>query len=641
MLQSIRDRATGWIAWAIVILISIPFALWGIQQYLSPSSSIAVATVNGQEVSYERFQQAYGRQQAQLRAMLGAAYSPELIDETLLRRRTLENLVRDELLVQTADDEGMRIGDAQLAGAIQSQESFQSTGRFSQELYNQWLRGRGYSPGGFEFDLRRSMLTEQMSSGLVASEFTTAHEVEDLVRLRGQKRTVATLVVRAAEQEPAEVDEAAAREYFDARRDDFVAPQRLDLEAIVLSREEVAAGIEVGDELLRSVYEARKATLATPESRVASHILIIVDAGADEAAVGDARERIEALRARIEAGESFDDIARAHSEDPGSAAQGGSLGAFSRGVMDPAFEEVAFSLEPGVLSEPVRSAFGFHLIRVASVESGAVKPFEEVREQLARDYRAEQSEQLFFERMERLANLAFEHPGSLEPAAEALGLRPVHTGLGGRTDEGVHSLLASDSVWQAALVPEVLEQGVNSELVELDSSRVAVVRVLEHVAESRQAFEAVREQVVAAVRAERAAEGAREAGERMLEALRGGEDRVMAAQGLGAEWSAPATVDRFASEPGREILEAVFRLARPADGAVVYEGVELAGGDFAIIALEGVEDAAGGESADENTRNAASTTLSADLGQRSFEAVVESLREGADVVLNEGGLDSL
>ncbi len=636
MLQAIRDRATGWIAWAIVILITIPFAFWGIQEYLSPDANVAVAEVNGQEIGYGRFQQAYARQQQRLRALLGPAYASGLLDEEMLRRETLESLVREEVLMQSARSGGLRIGDAQLNSAIRGQPQFQDEGRFSQLRYEGWLRSQGYSPGAFEFDLRRSMLREQVSMAVTGSEFATASEVAAVAQLEGQKRSLSTLTILAADHLPAEIDESDARRYFDANQEAFLAPERIDLEYLLVSRADVVAEIEVSEADLRALYEARKDSLGKPEQREASHILITVGEDADETAVAEVRARIDGLRARIVAGESFEDLAREHSEDPGSASQGGALGGFPRGVMDPAFEETAFSLEIGVLSEPVRTPFGFHLIKVTSIEPGGAKPFEEVRDELRRDYQSEQAEQIFFERVERLANLAFENPDSLEPAAESLSLDIMRTGLGSR--DGGAELLTNDSIWQAALVPEVLEEGLNSDLVEMDSERVAIVRVLEHVPETAQAFDDVREEVETAVRDERAAEDARAAGEALLARLRAGEPAEAVAAEIGAEWTAIGPVDRFAVEPDSEVIAAAFRAPRPVEASHSFAGVALPTGDYTLISLAAVEEI-DVESIDADRRGATEDSLAADLGQRSFQALVEALRVDAKVVMRSGEVE--
>lgn len=633
MLQAIRDRATGWIAWAIVILITIPFAFWGIQEYLSPDPNVAVAEVNGEEIGYDRFQQAYARQQQRLRALLGAAYTSDLLDEEMLRRQTLETLIRDEVLVQSALTDGMRIGDAQLAGAIQGQPEFVVDGRFSQLRYEGWLRSQGYSPGGFEFDLRRSMLTEQVSAGIAGSEFATAAEVAGLARLQGQKRVLSTLTLEASEYAPGSLDEADALRFFEDNRDAFVAPEQIDVEYVLLARADVIADIQVSEEDLRALYDARKDTLGTPEQREASHVLLTLGADADDAAVAEVREKLAELRARIVAGEAFEDIAREHSEDPGSAADGGSLGGFSRGVMDPVFEEAAFGLEVGAISEPVRTPFGFHLIKLTAVTPGGAKPFDEVREQLRLEYQTEQAEQLFFERVERLANLAFENPDSLEPAADALEVEIQRTGLGSR--DGDAELLTHDGVWQAALVPEVLEEGVNSELVEIDSDRVAIIRVVEYVPESPKPFDEVREEVEAALAGQQAAKAARAAGEALLERLRSGEEAEAIAAGLDAQWMPAGAVDRFSFEPASEVVETAFSAARPAEGHPSFTGVGLSSGNYVLVAVEAVEEL-DGESLGADRRSAADATLAADLGQRSLQAVVATMSDDADVVMHSG-----
>ena len=197
MLAFIRKRATGWVAWLIVIFISIPFALWGIQQYISPVSSLAVANINETEIGLREFQQAYQEHRIQLQRLLGPQLAAS-IDDARIRTDTLDQMINDELLLQAAATSGMRIGDAQLAGLIHSQETFRVDGAFSQQLYENWLRAEGYSPGGFEQIMRRNLLSGQVLSGLADSSFATDREIARLRRLQSQQRTFRTLDILAA-----------------------------------------------------------------------------------------------------------------------------------------------------------------------------------------------------------------------------------------------------------------------------------------------------------------------------------------------------------------------------------------------------------------------------------------------------------
>ena len=632
LMQSIRDRATGWIAWVIVILISIPFALWGINEYLSPSSNVAVAVVNGTDVSISEFQRTYQRQRAQLQSLLGGNFDINQLDEERLREETLNQLVNDEVVLQSALANGMRIGDQQLALAIQGQDFFRENGIFSETLYQQWLRTQGFSPGGFESDLKRSMLAEQLVAGLATSAIVTNHEVARAVRLQRQKRVINTLTVPVARFNDVQIDEAAVLAYYDENQVDYVSPERVKLKYIELSRDAIAAAVHVDDEELRAVYERRKADFQTPEQRDASHILLSLDDGADEAAVAVARERLEELKRQIDGGASFAELAREYSDDPGSARQGGSLGPISRGVMDAAFEDAVFKLALDEVSDPVRSAFGLHLIKVDAISVSKVPSFDEVSDKMLTQYQNEKAELAFVDRVEIMTTLAFENPSSLEPIADALGLTANVTDWISPRASANSGIGRNPAVLAAAFNTDVLQDGFNSEAIEVDPSRVIVLRVAELRPSSQQPLEEVREAIESLLATEEARKLAAESGRVLLSRLQAGEDRQTVAAEAELDWSGDTELERQATGAGAEIASSVFRMARPMEGQSVYGDTVTANGDFVVVALEKVIDGSLGAE-EQELRTAAKRNLEVEAGRTAYDAVVQTLRGTADIVI--------
>jgi len=632
LMQSIRDRATGWIAWVIVILISIPFALWGINEYLSPSSNVAVAVVNGTDVSISEFQRTYQRQRAQLQSLLGGNFDINQLDEERLREETLNQLVNDEVVLQSALANGMRIGDQQLALAIQGQDFFRESGIFSETLYQQWLRTQGFSPGGFESDLKRSMLAEQLVAGLATSAIVTNHQVDRAVRLQRQKRVINTLTVPVARFNDVQIDEAAVLAYYDENQVDYVSPERVKLKYIEISRDAIAADVHVDDEELRAAYERRKADFQTPEQRDASHILLSLDDGADEAAVAAARERLEEFKRQIGDGVSFAELAREHSEDPGSARQGGSLGPISRGVMDAAFEDAVFKLALDEVSDPVRSAFGLHLIKVDAISVSKVPSFDEVSDKMRTQYQSEKAELAFVDRVEIMTALAFENPSSLEPIADALGLIANVTDWISPRASANSGIGRNPAVLAAAFNTDVLQDGFNSEAIEVDPSRVIVLRVAELRPSSQQPLEEVREAIEALLATEEARKRATESGRVLLSRLQAGEDRQSVAAEAELDWSGDTELERHATGAGAEIASSVFRMARPMEGQSVYGDTVTANGDFVVVALEKVIDGSLGAE-EQELRTAAKRNLEVEAGRASYDAVVQTLRGTADIVI--------
>ena len=632
LMQGIRDHATGWIAWVIVILISIPFALWGINEYLSPTSNVAVAVIDGTDVSINEFQRTYQRRRDQLRSLLGASFDINQLDEDRLREEALDQLINDEVVLQAAREGGMRIGDQQLAHAIQAQPVFNQGGIFSEDLYQQWLRNQGFSPGRFEYDLKRSMLAEQIVAGIATSAIVTERELEAAVRLQRQKRVIETLTLPVARFSDVVIEEADIRAYYDSNQADYVAPEQVKLEYIELSRDAIASAVQVEDGELRAVYGQRMADFQTPEQRDASHILLTLDDDADEATVAATRERLEAIKAQFDSGASFEELALEHSQDPGSARQGGSLGAISRGVMDPAFEDAVFELALNEVSDPVRSAFGLHLIKVDAIHASKLPAFEEVRDKMRAKYQDEKAEREFIELVETMVTLAFEDSESLQSVADALGLTPG-------VSDWVSPQVASNSgigrnpaVIAAAFNPDVLRDGFNSEPIELDPSRVIVLRIAEHRPSRQQPLEEVQDSIRRTLAAREARKLAADSGRTLLERLRSGEDRQDVAAQAELEWSGELELARDSRKVDASVANTVFRMTRPGSGQTVFDGIAGAGGDFVIVGLSRVID---GVLADEDKeqREAATRNLEVEAGRAAYDAVVQALRNSADVVI--------
>lgn len=644
MLQQIRDRAHGFIAWIVVILICIPFALWGVHEYLGPDPNVAVMEVEGEEVTLTEYRAALQRTRAALERQFGGRDVSRLFGDGRIRERALESLVRERLLVRAAAEAGFTISDEQLARAIRAVPAFQRDGAFSTEEYGFVLRRGGFTPGRFEADTRRRLLEEQLRAALLASAVVPEARAARLAALQAQKREFSGLTVPVSRfEEEVEVPEEDAARRYEENRSAFMTPEEVRLRYAVLSRDALAAEVEVPEEVLRERYEGRKASFTLEEQRRVSHILVAVDdasAGGGEggeegeAAEAAARARVEELRARIVAGEAFEDVAREASEDPGSAASGGDLGYGGRGIWVPAFEEAVFSLPVGELSEPVRSTFGFHLIEVADVRESRMRTFEEAREELEREYREDEAEQAYFEQVERLSNLAFEQPDSLDDAADLLGLALEDSGFVSRRGEAGHAVLGDPAVLAAAFGEDVLA-GNNSEVVELEGYRAAVLRVEEHRAPRQRSLDEVREEIVEALRAERTAEAARAAGRELLGRLRAGEPMDEAAGDLA--WNERRTAARDDPELRPAVRGVLFAMPHPeVDGRPVFDGVATAGGGFEVLALHRVVEEEEEEAGEASEPLAAlRDQLSQQSGLHAYEAFLAGLRERAEVRIFE------
>ena len=627
MLQSIRERAQGWFAWAIVILISVPFALWGIQSYLGVGGQPIAAKVNHREITERDLDQAYEQFRQNLRQRLGSAYRPGLFDETQMRREVLENMIRDEVVFQSSVDMGLGVSDAQIQQFIAQLKDFRKDGQFDYATYEQALKRQGLSTAAFEGRVRRAIVSDQLSNAVRSSGFVTARELAEFVRLRDQRRDIDYLVVKAASSSEAPTD-ADVEAYYQQHQTDFRAPERVKLEYLELSAEGIGQSVKADDDTLRQVYEEHLDRYRTPERRRARHILFTVAPDGDAAAV---EAKAKAALARIRGGEDFAKVAEEVSEDPGSAKQGGDLGLFERGIMDPAFEKAAFSLKVGELSEPVRSQFGYHLIEVTEVEQGKTAPFAEVRDRVLESYRSAEGERLYFEYAERLNDLSYEHSDSLVPAAEGLDLKVQSSDWLERS--GGEGVLAEPKVMAAAFSEDVLGQGHNSEAIEVGVNHVVVVRVRDHQEAAVQPLTEVRDQVVEALRTQAARRQAREAGEALLVKLRGGEPMAELASASGHELHKTQDLQRDSHEVPTAIVQAAFRLPRDAEGTVYGQAV-LGNGDYAVLALRAVHDGDPASLTDE-ARKREQARLAQLRSRQSVDELVSELRRQASVEIHK------
>ena len=323
------------------------------------------------------------------------------------------------------------------------------------------------------------------------------------------------------------------------------------------------------------------------------------------------------------ADKTFAELAMTHSQDPGSASSGGDLGFFGRGVMDPAFEAATFSLQQGDVSEPVRSSFGFHLIKLVDIKAGDVKPFDEARTEVETAYRKAEGERLYFEMAERLADLSYEDPTSLEPAANQLGLKIEQSDW--LTREQGKGVLASPKALAAAFSEDVMQGRNNSELIELDTESSLVLRVADHAEASTQPIAEVREQIVQRLRQQQAEAQAQAEAEKRLQELVGGASLQQVAGELAVV--GPLTLDRNDRSQPLGLVNAVFTSPKPAEGAVTADSVRLANGDVAVFSLLALKETAPGEEAGKILAQ----TLDRELQRSLYDQLVADLESRADI----------
>ena len=630
MLQTIRDRAQGVFAWIIVGMISIPFALWGINSYFGGGSDDAIAEVEGVKISPRQVQAAYQQQRDRLAQMFGGKIPENLFSEEVMKRQILQQLIEKEVLIQAAVDNGMRIGDPQLASIVRGIDAFYVDGKFNYEEYERVLARQGMSPRMFEQRVRRDLLAGQLTGAVLDTEFSLDSEIDAQLRLLLQQRDSGYMILPLDKYEATialTADEVQG--YYETNAARFMRPEQVKIDYLELKAADMAMDIDVSEEELRQRYEAQKLNFRTAEERRASHILIAVPVGSDEA---EAKGQAEALLARIQAGEDFATLAKAESQDPGSARNGGDLGFFGMGVMDKAFEEAAFALQQGEVSPVVRSAFGFHIIKLEAIKGGETKPYSEVAAALKRKMQNELAAEAFYDKAEQLASLTYEQPDTLAVAAERLQLAVKSSDYFSRA--GGAGVAAQQKVVQAAFSEDVLARGNNSETIELADNHLVVVRINDHRPEALRPLEEVQAAIEASLKREKAQQMAQQEAAALLAKMQAGDKPETLAAASKLEWKRQAGLQRDAGNLEPAIVQEVFRMPQPVKGGVSLKQLTLPGGNQALIALYGTSDGDVAAAAGKLSREVAQRLqrASADAAELSL---IAGLRERAEISIQQ------
>ena len=673
MLQNIREGAGRWIAGVILALIAVAFIFWGVDPTIMGSTF--AAKVNGEDISLIEFDRALQNQQSQYQELYRVEIGDEL--QRALRLAVIENLIQGEALSQRVASEGYRVSDARLAQAIRSMPEFQVGGGFSMDVYRSQLTFSGLPPTAFEEQQREQLGLIDLQSGIGISAFYTPAEFARYIELFEQEREVSYVLFSAdVFLNQVEIDEAQVLAHYEANKDRLFSEESVDIEYLELTRADFADDIEVNDEILESFYEQEQYRFQIDEDRRPRHILITSMEENPEA-----EARAMDVLARLEAGETFEDLAAEVSEDPGTSGQGGDLGWLSRGTG--LFQDAVFDMELGEVRGPVKSEFGYHVIRLDDIREGEVRTFDSVREELEVEYREVRAEELFFDAAEELDARAFDAFDELTTVAADLELS-LQT-FAGLTRSGTSSPFpVGDPAIQTAFSAEVLELGENSRLIEILEDHVAVLRVSAHHPPQEQPLEAVRAEIEAELTRTAAealadaaaadflvqvadlapaevgmtddsgeADGSGDADSSDAEAELVSTDEAESEQesapeppsalaalaaDLGGAWTDRAWVRRTDTAVPVEILASVFGSRPGDDGTAVRERVAISNGDEAVVLVTAVRPG----DADRLTREELQARLTA-LAQATagFELAgyAQHVREQATVRIPEEVLD--
>ncbi|MER2491025.1 SurA N-terminal domain-containing protein [Catenovulum sediminis] len=624
MLEKIREGSQGPVAKIILGLVIFSFALAGVGSYINSGSEPSAAEVNGNEIKRSQLERAYENEKARMESQFGEMFSQIASDPAYLanfKQGILERLISEKLISDLATRLDIRISDEEIKKTIFEMPEFQVDGKFNNDRYLQLLTRANYTPAKFRDSMREDLTRRALVQAITDTGFVLEHEAKAFQALQLQKRNLEYLEIPVELfRDSVEATEEEIQAYYDMNLDKYETPQQIDLAYVELKLEDVAANIEVTEQEIAEFYQANQSSYLKPERRRASHILI--DSSEDAQA---AEEEATKLLAEINAGADFSELAKTHSDDTFSGENGGDLDFFTKGVMDPAFEEAAFALQQvGDVSELVESSFGFHIIKLTGIEEETVKPLQEVRDDLVSQIQNDKARDIFLEKQQTLADLAFEIPTTLADAAEAVDLEVKHTGLTALTSQSFP--FNERKVTEAALSDDVREQGYNSSVIEISGEHLVVVRVNEYQEARTLPLQEVRAQVKASVETEMAQDVAQQWVDESTAKLAAGESIENELADFGLSFKTATEVERYGSDVPAAVVKKAFEMAEPNE-QVSASWVEMNPSKFALIKVLDVLEAEVQE-----IDVATQQRLESALVDYHYQALIDGLREQAEVV---------
>ena len=643
MLQTLRDKTSGWIATVILGLLIIPFAFFGMESYLSPRVDTYAARIaqppswwpsaperwpvsylwKTHDIEAQDYRQRLETQRMRMRDEQGDKFDANAFESAENKRKLLDDMIDEQLMRLAAERDGIVVSDAEIRREIQDIPDFQVDGKFDADRYQLLLASQNppQTPRTFEQSVREGMQYSLIPSRLARSGFVTDAELDRLMRLLGERRDVSFVVLPPPQVDTAAVTPAQIQGWYKSHARDYRSPETVRLEYV-----EVDAGMlpppVVDEPALRKRYDEQAAKYSTPEQREVSHILVQVAADASDAEkkAAEARAKTLAEQARA-AGANFAALARANSDDAGSKASGGSLGWLTKGGMPGAFDDAAFAMKAGEVRGPVKTDFGWHVIKLDQLRAGTRQPFEAVRTQLEQELLEGDRERAFNDLSGKLVDAIYKNPNSLEPAAKSLGLMVQTTPAFPRS--GGPGIASDQKVLRAAFSDTLVRDGTASDPIELSPTRIVLIRVIDHKPEAVLPLAQVGDAVVMAIRADRQRKAAESAADALVKAAKASGLPAAAAAATLAMGEAN-DVRRGSPVPSREAVEAFFRVPRPQDNLIPVGKTE-AGGQFIVFAIRAVRDGEIGQVTPEE-RLQLREQLSQASGNQAQEAFVRAAR---------------
>lgn len=621
MLQSIRDNSQGLIVKIIIGLIIGVFALFGAESIVGGFfGGNQVVSVNGEDIT----EQDLAVSLQNLMAQIGADF--DNFDEELMREVALGQLIEDKLLMQAAENSGMAISEESIDREILRIPQFQIGGVFDADLARRSMAAQFISPQMYRASLAERMLMSQLANAYASTSFVTDADIARLASLQSQTRDFRFLAVPLANRTLGEaIPPEDIEAYYAANPAEFTSEEQVSVEYVILDKNRIFDEVIVDAARVLAQYETERSMAVSSIERRVAHILFEIGAGSNESRViAEAAE----VRARIDAGEDFGELAREYSVDVISAEDDGDIGYTDGSVFPDALEQALLELEVGEVSAPVVTEFGVHLVKLTEYELQDYPLFEDVSERIERNLKSAEVDQHYFSHLEALANLAFE-TFDLQAINEDLGLEIQQSSFFGRN--GGTSIVTSDpNIIRQAFSDDVLGGELNSDVIELNANQAAVLRLAEYRPAQLQPLQEVRAEIAVMLRSERERAMAREVGESILASLRAGEeaDDILAAESL--SWNERTGVTRNQFDLNIEVVQSVFRLPAPDQNDVVRQGFTLTNGAYVVIELQ-VVNAGATDSINEDERSQLAAALLENQGRVTFDALLANLQNDAKI----------
>lgn len=624
MLDQIRSVAHGWVGKALLALITIPFALFGIDSYLSSAGkNVAVAEVGGNNISMQEYDNALKNMRNRLQSE-GKVDQAQL-DSPEVKSLVLNQLINKQLLSDEIKHAKYAISDVQLATYVTSMPEFQKDGKFSQELYDQTLAQNQLTPTRFEEGMRSDLLAQQAQAGFAKLGFISNARADSAFKLTNQKRVVTVSEIKTKDfLSQVTVDPAQVKAYYEQHKSKLIVPEQVKIEFLSLSPVDFMRTINVDDAEVKKFYDENSAKFQGNEQRRASHILIGFGVNATPEQKQQAKAKAEEILAAIKKNpKSFEALAIKNSQDPGSAVKGGDLGSFARGAMVKPFEEAAFSMKVNQVSDLVESEFGYHIIKVTEI-TGASSDFNALKPQIKGDLMFQKAQEEFAKQAETFSNLVYEQSGSLQPAAKAFGGQVQKSDWLSR-ESGAKYFKNNEKIMSLVFSDEVLKDHRNTEAVEVSPNNLVSARLIEYKPAAPRSFDEVKAGIEALLKLEAASKLAINKGEAALKSLREGKEAA------GIEWIPEVTVDRKNAQGLTELaMNQVFKTN--AAKLPAYSGMADSKQGYLLVKVIKVDELT---AADAEAQNLAKAELNAALASEYLEAYRQSLRVKAKVTVNE------